>query len=130
MTIKWYRTKIPGIRYKEHPTRKVGVQKDKYYIIMYQLHGKKKLEAIGWGSHGWTLQKANEILCKLKQNIKLGKHPQTLKEMREMNEKAQKECETEIELNLNELTALSKMLSEFVDNPEMGTLKIKLKKRI
>lgn len=95
---------VKGISYREHETRKHGKQKDKYFIIRYELNGKTKGEAIGWASEGWTLQKANEILCELKQNHRTGQGPQTLAEKRELlqkkaeeeNAKKQKEAIKEI----------------------------------
>ncbi len=42
MATQYKKGKIPGIRYKEHPERKVGVQKDKYYFMFYRLDGKQK----------------------------------------------------------------------------------------
>ena len=95
MTAKMMASNVKGIYYREHETRKHGKQKDKYFMIRYSNNGEKKAEAIGWASQGWTLQKANELLCKLKENIRLGKHPQTLAEMREMDKQAQKELEQE-----------------------------------
>lgn len=84
---------VKGISYREHETRKHGKQKDKYFIIRYELNGKTKGEAIGWASEGWTLQKANEILCELKQNHRTGQGPQTLKEKRELLQKKAEEEE-------------------------------------
>ena len=93
MAYKWIKSKFPGVRYYEHSERKLkgGIQKDKYFSIVYRINGKQKEEAVGWASKGWSLQKANEILCTLKENIRLGKHPQTLAEMREMAAKAEEE---------------------------------------
>ena len=36
MGTKWQSTKFPGIRFREHPSRKHGVQKDRYFVIRYQ----------------------------------------------------------------------------------------------
>jgi hypothetical protein len=47
MKFKYQKTKHPGIRFREHPTRKHGVQKDKYYVIRYQSNGKTKSEGLG-----------------------------------------------------------------------------------
>jgi hypothetical protein len=40
-------TSTKGVRYKEHPTRKHGKQKDKYFYIRYKLNGKDKEEGLG-----------------------------------------------------------------------------------
>ena len=91
MATQYKKAKIPGIRYKEHPSRKVGIQKDRYYYMYYQLNGKRKEEGLGWLSQGWTERKVAEQLFEIKNNIKLGKHPQSLKEKREMAQKAERE---------------------------------------
>lgn len=85
-------TKIPGIRYREHETRMHGRQKDKYFYIRYQKNKKQVEESLGWSSAGWTLQKAQEVLAQIKQNIREGKYPQSLAEMRAMG-KENKEAE-------------------------------------
>ena len=95
MATQWKKTKIPGIRYKEHKDRKLkgGIQKDRYFTIRYQLNKKSQEEGVGWASEGCTLQKAQALLVEIKQNIKEGKHPQSLAEKREMAEKAKREGE-------------------------------------
>ena len=65
---KWQKSEYPGIRFREHPTRKHGIKKDRYYILSYRLNGKRKDESIGWASKGWTLKKANKILSELQEN--------------------------------------------------------------
>jgi len=82
MMAKWINTKRPGIRYREHATRKHGARKDRYFVIYYRVDGKRKEEAIGWASKGWTEKKANIILSELEENQRTGQGPQTLKEMR------------------------------------------------
>ncbi|MCT4628009.1 hypothetical protein [Halodesulfovibrio sp.] len=49
---KWNSTSIRGIRYREHPTRKHGVKKDRYFAICYQKDGKRREAALGWASEG------------------------------------------------------------------------------
>lgn len=83
-------TKTPGIRYREHSDRKHGKQKDKYYFIRYTLNKKKKEEGVGWASEGWSEKKAATLLFDLKENIRLGRSPQTLAEMRAIGEKNKK----------------------------------------
>jgi integrase len=80
---KWIKTTFPGVRYREHPTRKNGVRKDQYFTIRYKLNCKDKEEGLGWASEDWTSAKAYERLVELKQNIKDAKGPQSLKEKRE-----------------------------------------------
>lgn len=102
----WHKTSFPGVRYREHPTRKHGVQKDRYFVITYKLNGKTKSEAIGWASEkwkvvnkqtgetkteNWTAQKASEILSELKKNQRTGEGPQTLEEKRELDRQRREE---------------------------------------
>jgi integrase len=83
MAGKWKKTSYPGIRYREHDTRKHGVKKDQYFILSYRLDSKRKDEAVGWASKGWTAKKANALLSEIMENQRKGKGPQTLKEMRD-----------------------------------------------
>lgn len=83
-----------GVIYREHPTRKHGKRPDRYIAIRYRSgQGKRVLEALGWASDGWTVDKAVALLRELKENIRLGRRPQSLKEMREMAEAARLEAE-------------------------------------
>lgn len=50
----------------EHPTRKHGIQKDKYFVIRYQHQGKRKEKGFGWASDNWTVEKAAFELALLK----------------------------------------------------------------
>ena len=86
MAGKWQKSEYPGIRFREHPTRKHGVKKDRYFIISYRLNGKRKDESIGWSSKEWTLKKANKILSELQENHLNGTGYQTLAEKRELEE--------------------------------------------
>ena len=80
--MKWIKSKFPGIRYREHPSRKHGVAPDKYISIRYKLKGKDHEEALGWMSEGWTFQRASERLAELRANQRTGDGPQTLREKR------------------------------------------------
>jgi len=91
---KWIKSKFPGVRYREHETRKHGVRFDRYYSVRYKLNGKDKEEALGWASQGWTEQKAVERLAELKQNHRTGEGAQTLQEKREKSEQ-QRQAEKE-----------------------------------
>lgn len=83
-----------GVIYREHPTRKHGKRPDRYIAIRYRSgQGKRVLEALGWASDGWTVDKAVALLRELKENIRLGRRPQSLKERREMAEVARLEAE-------------------------------------
>lgn len=103
-----------GIFYREHETRKHGKQKDKYYFIRYSVNKKQIKEAVGWASEGWTEAKVNEILTGIKANIRLGKHPQSLKEMREMNQKAVAEEKQEAIENESERITLDEVFARYI----------------
>lgn len=75
--IKWVKTSMPGIRYREHPTRKHGIRPDRYYTIRYKLHGKDKEEGVGWESEGWTQERAQIELSRLKIAQDTGEGPST-----------------------------------------------------
>ena len=87
MAVKWIGTKYSGVRYYEHPTRKHGIKRDRYYSIRYQKDGKRIEEGLGFASEGWTLQKAVLQLAELKEASKTGKGAITLAEKREIAEK-------------------------------------------
>ncbi len=83
MPVKWKQTKHPGIRFYEHPTRKHGIQKDRYFTIRFQQKGKRVEEGLGWTSEGWTAGKAAVELAELKKAHLTGKGPVSLREKRE-----------------------------------------------
>ena len=83
-----------GVVYREHPVRKNGRRPDRYIAIRYRSgQGKRTLEALGWASEGWTAEKAVALLRELKENIRLGRRPQSLREKRAMAEAARLEEE-------------------------------------
>jgi integrase len=94
MAFKWHGSKFPGVRYREHPTRKHGVHKDRYFAIRAQVNGKRREEGLGWASEGWTAQKALNVLAGLKKAHTLGEGPQTLGEKRKI-EQERRELEQE-----------------------------------
>ena len=99
MPVQWKGTKYKGVRYYEHPTRKHGVAKDKYFAIRYQRDGKRTEEGLGWGSEldpkdkkHWTAEKAALVLAELKEVAKgLKQGPSRLSERRHLENK-QKEA--------------------------------------
>lgn len=76
-------TKFPGVRTREHATRKHGIKPDRYFLIRYQADGKRKEEGLGWASEGWTAEKAALKLAELKQAAKTGQGETRLSEKRE-----------------------------------------------
>ncbi|MFZ7125486.1 MAG: tyrosine-type recombinase/integrase [Desulfobacterales bacterium] len=92
MATEWQSAGFPGVRFKKHPTRKHGVQFDKYFAIYYQLTGKRKEEGVGWASDGFKASDAYDMLKEIRNNQKTGQGPVTLAEKRELAE-AEKEAE-------------------------------------
>ncbi len=83
MSVKWVKVR-PGIRYREHPTRRHGVKLDRYWTIFYKLDGKTKTEALGWSSQGFNEKKTVAILSELQENQRRGTGPRTLSEKRKL----------------------------------------------
>ena len=87
-------TVYPGVRYRQHPTRKHGLRFDRYFSIYFRLPDtenpgktRKIEEGLGWSSQGWTAEKALEELTKLKTARRTGEGPLTLQEKREIKAK-------------------------------------------
>lgn len=79
---QWH-TASPGIRYREHETRKHGVKMDRYFSIRYRVDGRRLEEALGWASQGWTVKRAQEELARLQGAHRTGEGERTLAERRE-----------------------------------------------
>ena len=54
----YYRSKLKGVRYREHPTRKHNRRPDRCYVVDVRIDGNQKTKTIGWASEGWTEDKA------------------------------------------------------------------------
>lgn len=89
---EWQPTQYPGVRYREHPTRKHNGKADRYFSIRYKRAGKTVEESVGWASNGMNAQKAANIRSEIVQNIKEGKDEQSLADKRRAFEKT---CEEE-----------------------------------
>jgi hypothetical protein len=84
---KWINSVMPGVRYREHETRKHGKKSDRYFSIRYCIAKYKQTEqGVGWSSEGWTEKKAYDMLCRFKENAKTGNGPTTIAEIHEMVE--------------------------------------------
>lgn len=75
-------TVAPGIRCREHPTRKHGIKPDRYFFIRHMAGGKQVEEGLGWSSEGWTLNRAKAELAKVKEAKRTGEGEATLNEKR------------------------------------------------
>jgi len=91
----WHSTKHPGVRYREHPTRKHGIKPDRYFSIRYQRDGNRTEEGIGWSSEGWSAEKAAIELSELKKAALTGEGPIRLAEKRELDRARREEEEKE-----------------------------------
>jgi len=109
---KWIKTNFPGVRYREHPTRKNGVRRDQYFTIRYKLAGKDKEEGIGWASEDWTAAKAYDRLKELKENRKSGEGPQTLAEKRKIEDARKAAEKTEMERQEKEAVTFGKFFND------------------
>src|SRR6266851_7355934 len=79
MSAKWV-TVAPGIRARDHTTRKHGVRLDRYSTVRFSVDGRQIEAARGWASAGWTLARAQEELGKLREAKRTGQGPATLRE--------------------------------------------------
>lgn len=79
MSQKW-KTLEEGIRVRSHATRKHGIKPDTYFTLRIQINGKRTEESLGWASEGMTLAKARLELARLKEAVRSGTGPTTLRE--------------------------------------------------
>ena len=68
-------TSLPGVRYREHSTRKHGLKPDRYYFIRYKIKGVLKEEGVGWSSEGITAESAYALRATIRDNAKKGSGP-------------------------------------------------------
>jgi integrase len=92
----WKSAGFPGVRYREHLTRRHGKMLDRYYAIRYRFQEKNFEEPVGWASEGVKPTSAFHLLGELKQNQRMGTPPFTLAEKRAL-EDAQRQAEAEAE---------------------------------
>lgn len=92
MSLNWH-TAAPGIRYREHDTRKHGIKPDRYYAIRYRVDGRRIEEGLGWASQGWSLAEAREKLAELRKANRTGEGARTLAEVRVKKGAERKEAE-------------------------------------
>jgi integrase len=85
----WKQTRYPGVRYREHPTRRHIGRADRYFAIRYYgSDGKRHEEALGWSSDGWTAEQAARELANIRANVRRGEGPASLSEKRMLHEAA------------------------------------------
>lgn len=87
-------TPYPGVRYREHNSRKTrNGQPDRYFFIRYKKAGKLTEEGLGWASEGWNPEKAHKVLSELKTGARTGEGSQSLSEKRDIARKKREEDE-------------------------------------
>jgi len=90
MKREWIQSKkFKGVRWRLHPTRKHGVQFDRYYALRYQVDGERREEGLGWASdaENWTEEKAGLKLAQLKsEGLRLSDERRLTKEQRTIEE--------------------------------------------
>lgn len=108
MAVKWTKSTFLGVRYREHATRKHGaVWADRCFSIRYKSEGKDKEEVVGWSSEGMTAEKAYNVLSTIRENIRLGVEPSSLRAMRLGNEQKKEEEKQAKQVKQKELVTLS-----------------------
>jgi len=155
-TGKWKKTNFPGVRFREHPTKKHGVKFDRYFTIRYQVTkeldeidpetGKKKKikerieEGIGWTSErdpedgqNWTESKAALVLERLKGAAKHGKKeaPTRIAEQREIErqrKEAEKAAQEQAEQERKQAEAESVTFGHYFENVYFPTFQVGRKK--
>ena len=85
------KTQYPGVRYYEHPTRKMrNGQPDRYFSIRYKVDGVLTEETLGWATEGWNAEKAHDVRSKVKKGRRVGDGPASVAEMRAQGEERRK----------------------------------------
>jgi len=113
MATRWNRTTYPGVRFREHPTRKHNGKPDRYFSIRYYIKYKDCEEGLGWASDGWNPEKAHKVLAKIKESITTGSGAQSLGALRAEAE-ARRAAEThEAKLAGVQSITLSTFLTEY-----------------
>ncbi|MCK5850900.1 MAG: site-specific integrase [Kiritimatiellae bacterium] len=67
------KTGEPGVFYREHPTRKNGVRKDRQRIVIQKLGGVRRVSTLGWWYDGITIGDAINKAHEYKTNFKLNR---------------------------------------------------------
>ncbi len=105
MKSQWIQSKkFKGVRWRQHPTRKYGIQFDRYYALRYQDDGRRREEGLGWASDAehWTEEKAGLKLAELKsKGLRLNDERRIEKQTRAAEE-AKNKAATEANRTLSE----------------------------
>lgn len=91
MALKWIKSNVKGLRYREHESKIIGVGRTKrplrYFMMTYKWEGKSISESLGWeGEYVKNEDHARRIVQQLADNRKDRTPPFTLKGLREENQ--------------------------------------------
>ena len=135
MTTKWIKTAHRGLRYYEHPTRRHGKKKDRYYAIRFRRDEKLSEYGMGWLSDGIpdVIHKAEpdlgfedyclKMLREYKGNVKTGAGAKSPKEKRVIA--AEKESHEQEEQKRTEIE--NKSLKQYFEDSYYPTAKTQKK---
>ena len=113
-TMQWQKSTYPGVRYREHPSRKLrSGQADSYFAIRYRQAGKSMEEALGWASEGWNAEKAHGVLTRIKENVRNGLGPQSFADMRTAATAAREAAEAQSKLAALDALTLAALLDTY-----------------
>lgn len=124
MAIQWIKTAHRGLRYYEHPTRRHGKKKDRYYSIRLKVDGRDYSYGIGWWSDGIPEEAlrndpsmgfeeyALSQLKLYKANIKAGSGPKSPKEKRKIAEEKETQEKAEEERLDREAVTFGKFFTD------------------
>ena len=112
MAYEWVKTKFLGVRYRQHKTRKHGINFDKCFCIRYKINGKDKEEVAGWSSEGMTAEKAYKMLSEIRENIRTGAPENSLANIRHSKEKTRKEEERQQHLSAKSLLTVEEFWAQ------------------
>lgn len=110
---KLIKCKSPGVRCREHPTRKHGVKPDRYFFIRYKLDRVDREEGLGWASQGWTEAKAAARLSELKEAQRTGQGHRTLEAQRQAGREREEAERHERERLAREQITLAQVWSDY-----------------
>ncbi len=123
MAIQWHIPKIPypGVRYREHSSRKHNGVPDQYFTIRYKINGILKEEGLGWASQGWNAGKASIERNNLVKAKMTGEGPTTLAEKRQLAmDKKEKELAEKEKLAKESITFASFFTGTYFPNAKVN----------
>lgn len=121
---KWIPTAHRGLRYYEHPTRRHGKKKDRYYAVRFRRDGKLYEYGVGWWSDGIPeeVRKTDPDMglegyaltqMKLyKANVRDGAGPKSPKEKRKIASEKEDQAKVELERQAQETVTFGEIFTK------------------